>query len=89
MPRRHEDPGVSRLLDGHPAASTAVVFGGRRWTYADLSSATANLALHMTDLAGQRVAFMLPNCPEAILIYLACFRTGALAVPLNTRYAPP
>ena len=40
-------------------------------------------------LPGERVAFMLPNCPEGVLVYLACFRSGAVAVPLNTRYAPP
>lgn len=85
----HNDAGVSRLLDGHPAGSTALVYGGRRLTYAELSASTENLAAQMSELAGERVAFMLPNCPEAVLVYLACFRAGALAVPLNTRYAPP
>ncbi|MCF6523624.1 class I adenylate-forming enzyme family protein [Streptomyces sp. JJ36] len=40
-------------------------------------------------LAGEPVAFMLPNGPEAVCLHLACFRSGAIAAPLDTRYAPP
>jgi long-chain acyl-CoA synthetase len=40
-------------------------------------------------LAGERVALMLPNRPEAVLVYLACFEAGAVATPLNARYAAP
>jgi long-chain acyl-CoA synthetase len=32
---------------------------------------------------------MLPNGPEAVLAYLACFEAGAVATPINSRYAPP
>jgi acyl-CoA synthetase (AMP-forming)/AMP-acid ligase II len=28
----------------------------------------------------------MPNCPELIFSYLACFKLGAIAVPLNHRY---
>jgi len=80
---------LDRLLDPHDGASTALVFEGRSWTYADLAVMTGALAGAMADLAGERVAFMLPNGPEAVVTYLACFRSGAVATPLNTRYAAP
>ena len=80
---------LCRLLDAHDPESTALAYAQRRWTYADLTAATDALAEQMTDLVGQRVAFMLPNSPEAVLTYLACFRSGAVAAPLNMRYAAP
>src|SRR5207237_3585048 len=35
---------------------------------------------------GDRVAFLLPNCLEIVLCYYACFKIGAIAVPLNIRF---
>lgn len=35
---------------------------------------------------GERVAWLLPNCLEAVLTTLACYQIGAVAVPLNYRY---
>jgi acyl-CoA synthetase (AMP-forming)/AMP-acid ligase II len=32
------------------------------------------------------VALWLPNCPEALVAYLACFRAGLIAVALDFRY---
>jgi long-chain acyl-CoA synthetase len=80
---------LCRLLDAHAPESTALVFAERRWTYAELTAATDALAGQMADLVGERVAFMLPNTSEAVLTYLACFRSGAVAAPLNMRYAAP
>ena len=37
---------------------------------------------------GDRVAFLLPNCLEAIVCYLACFRMKFVAVPLDYQYHP-
>lgn len=36
--------------------------------------------------ANDRVAWLLPNCFEAVVTTLACYQIGALAVPLNYRY---
>lgn len=80
---------LDRLLAPHDPASTALVFAGRTWTYADLGAMSGALAGAMADLTGERVAFMLPNGPEAVATYLACFRTGAVATPLNMRFAAP
>jgi long-chain acyl-CoA synthetase len=69
----------------------ALVFSGRSWTYRELAAAADALAAHMAGagLLGRRVAMMLPNGPDAVLTYLACFASGAVAAPLNYRYAPP
>jgi len=77
------------VLGPHDAASTALVFDGRSWTYAELAAMSGALAGAMADLSGERVAFMLPNGPEAVVTYLACFGSGAVATPLNMRYASP
>ncbi|TNJ66039.1 acyl--CoA ligase [Paenibacillus hemerocallicola] len=37
---------------------------------------------------GERVAILLGNCMEYALVFFACSRIGAIAVPLNTRLAP-
>jgi len=37
---------------------------------------------------GDRVAVLLPNCPEYFEIYFACARAGVIAVPLNYRLTP-
>ncbi|MBJ8348308.1 class I adenylate-forming enzyme family protein [Antrihabitans sp. YC2-6] len=70
---------------------TALRFGDRSWSYAELVAAADRLARVMTaaGLRGERVALALPNCSELVLCYLACFASGAVATPFNTRYAPP
>src|SRR5689334_5751890 len=72
---------------GHDRA--ALWFGERRWTYAELDDAVLALAAGLAAEGvrpGDRVALFLPNCPELLLSYLACFRLGAVSVPLNYRY---
>lgn len=69
---------------------TALVHGDRSYGYAELARHTGALAAAMRrdGLTENRVAFLLPNTPETVLTYLACFAVGAMAVPLNYRYAP-
>jgi long-chain acyl-CoA synthetase len=68
-----------------------LVHAGRTWSYIDLATSAGALASAMVAdrLTGERVALMLPNGPEAVLAYLACFEAGAVATPFNSRYAPP
>lgn len=86
---------LSRLITPHAAGQagsrTALSYGSERWSYAALSAGADALAFAMTaaGLAGKRVALMLPNRPETVLAYLACFTAGAICAPLNSRYAPP
>jgi long-chain acyl-CoA synthetase len=81
-----------RLSDlARPGDAVALVHDGRRTTYRELHDDVAALAAAMrTDgLAGEPVALLLPNGPELVTAYLACFASGAIAAPLNRRYAPP
>lgn len=70
----------------------AVRFGGRALTHGELESKASRLAggLLAAGIApGDRVALFMPNCPELVIAYLACFAAGVIAVPLNTRYRAP
>lgn len=62
---------------------------GRRLTYGDLDAETgriANLLAARGVRPGERVAVQVDKSPEALLLYLACLRTGAVYLPLNTAY---
>lgn len=70
----------------------ALHFDARDWAYAELDAITDALAaaLHARGVRrGDRIAFLLPNGPELVFVYLACFRIGAVAVPLNVRLTGP
>jgi long-chain acyl-CoA synthetase len=70
----------------------AVVGDGRRLTYRELARLAANAAGHLARRGiapGDRVALLLGNGPEFLIFLLACFRLGAIAVPLGTRQREP
>ncbi|MCR5164872.1 MAG: acyl--CoA ligase, partial [Thermoguttaceae bacterium] len=48
----------------------------------------ANLLLSRGVKKGDKIAILLMNCLEWLPIYFGILRTGALAVPMNFRYAP-
>lgn len=67
----------------------AVRFGGQALTHGELESKASRLAGGLLEAGiapGDRVALFMPNCPELVIAYLACFAAGVIAVPLNTRY---
>src|SRR4051794_17667276 len=67
---------------------TAVISGDDRWSYAELDAITDRIAARLIAIGvrpGDRVALHFPNCVELVQSYYACFRIGAVAVPLNTR----
>lgn len=62
---------------------------GRRYSYTDALTQSAQLAGALTELGvkqGDRVAVQVDKSPEAILLYLACLRIGSVYLPLNTGY---
>jgi malonyl-CoA/methylmalonyl-CoA synthetase len=62
---------------------------GSTWTYAHLDRRSAELAggLVRAGVApGDRVVVQVPKSPDAVALYLACLRRGAVFVPLNTAY---
>ncbi|MFO1417971.1 MAG: AMP-binding protein [Methylotetracoccus sp.] len=70
-------------------SAIALIDRDRRWTYAELDELTDRIAaawLGANIRVGDRVALFMPNCAELAFGYLACFKAGAIAVPLNPRY---
>ena len=69
----------------------ALAFFGRTLTYGVLADQTARVAQAFRNLGvapGERVAFLLPNCPQLVVAYHAALRLGAVAVPLNPLLSP-
>jgi malonyl-CoA/methylmalonyl-CoA synthetase len=62
---------------------------GRTITYGalfDLSGRYANALRACGVVFGDRVALQVEKSPEAIIVYLACLRLGAIFLPLNMAY---
>ncbi|WP_264210752.1 malonate--CoA ligase [Leisingera thetidis] len=58
-------------------------------TYAEAHDLVLRFATALEELgvrSGDRVAVQVDKSPEAVLLYLACLRTGSLFLPLNTAY---
>jgi long-chain acyl-CoA synthetase len=67
----------------------ALAFFGRRLTYADLLAEVERFSAVLAGLGvrkGDRVGFLLPNCPEYVIAFYACQRLGAIAVGNNPLY---
>jgi long-chain acyl-CoA synthetase len=83
---------LDSLLDDASAKfpkNVALIFEGKRFSYVELCSLTRRLATGLVEggvRPGDRVAFLLPNCLQIVLCYYACFKIGAIAVPLNIRF---
>lgn len=72
-----------------PEASFIETAPGQRWTYGDMLALSARFAGALTKLGvkpGDRVAVQVEKSPEALMLYLACVRAGAVYLPLNTAY---
>lgn len=71
------------------AAKTALIWGDRSWTYAELNSEVNRLANGLSGLGmvkGDRVAVLGRNCAEYVVIYFALAKLGAIMVPINFWY---
>lgn len=63
--------------------------GGEPVTYADLGAVTARYAHALAASGvgpGDRIAVQVEKSPEAVFLYLASLRAGAVYLPLNTAY---
>jgi long-chain acyl-CoA synthetase len=68
---------------------TAMLFKGTRISYADLerlSNAFATALVAQGVQKGERVALILPNCPQAIISQIGAWKAGAIVAPLNALY---
>lgn len=66
-----------------------LLFDNRSLSYADFQREvhrTANAFLHLGVQRGEKIALLLPNCPEFLIIVFAAAEIGALFVPVNTAF---
>ena len=79
-------PNIFReTVSNHPN-ETALVFYDKKITYQELSDLSSRFAFFLRDRnikPGDRVAFLLPNCPQLVAGYLGALRAGCIAVSLN------
>ena len=64
---------------------------GREWTYSEFDrivNRTANLLLSHGIAKGDVVSLLMPNSPEYVAAYFACWKIGATAGPVNSLLKP-
>ncbi|HVF04411.1 MAG TPA: long-chain fatty acid--CoA ligase [Frankiaceae bacterium] len=83
---------LTRLLDDSAASfptTTALAFLGTRITYRELKDHVDRFATALANLGvkkGDRVAIVLPNCPQNVIAFFAALRLGAIVVQHNPLY---
>ena len=78
-----------RIGLGAAPDDTALVSIARSLTWRELEDESAALAgayLGLGLRAGDRIASLMPNRVDLVVHYLACFKAGLVATPLNYRY---
>jgi long-chain acyl-CoA synthetase len=76
---------TARQRPNHPA----LLFKGARLSYTTLeqqSDAFAAALANMGVREGDRVALLMPNCPQAVITQLGVWKAGAIAAPINPLY---
>jgi long-chain acyl-CoA synthetase len=66
-----------------------LIFHNRKFTFKEFDEITDRIATSLLKAGvklGDRIALFLKNCPELVFCYYACFKIGAIAVPINYRY---
>jgi cyclohexanecarboxylate-CoA ligase len=82
---------LDHLLTGRHPRSTVLVDGRFRFRGGALDEwvGEAAGALRAAGVrAGTAVAWQLPNCADAVVLFRACWRVGAIAVPVHHRFSP-
>src|SRR5205085_1121756 len=82
-------PPLDTVLSPRPVAPVRLVDGSVRLTGPDVETMVAGLAGGLRARGVRRadvVAWQLPNWHEAVLLYRACWRLGAVAAPLHSAF---
>jgi long-chain acyl-CoA synthetase len=82
---------VDELIAGARArpAHPAILFKGRAMSYAELDRLSDAFAAALASLGvqrGDRVALLLPNCPQFLIAEFGAWKAGAIVAPLNPIY---
>jgi acyl-CoA synthetase (AMP-forming)/AMP-acid ligase II len=68
---------------------TLLIFYGRRFSYAEVDQLSDRFAAFLLDqgiVPGDRVAVMLPNCPQFMIAFYGILKAGAVHVPVNPMF---
>ncbi|MHB1167135.1 MAG: long-chain-fatty-acid--CoA ligase [Carboxydocellales bacterium] len=69
--------------------NTAIIFADQQINYRTLAgmvSALANALQNQGIQKGDRIALMMPNCPQFVIAYFAIFQVGGIVVQTNPMY---
>jgi long-chain acyl-CoA synthetase len=69
--------------------NVATIFFGKRLTYAQLDEQANRFAAGLQSIGvepGERVAIILPNCPQFLIALYGVLKAGAIALPTNPLY---
>lgn len=75
----------ARRYPGQPA----LIFYGKRMSYRDLDDLSNRFANALKEFGiqkGDRVAIMLPNCPQGVIGFYGALKAGAIVVQINPLY---
>jgi len=75
----------------HYSHKTAIISSGTRYTFSELKQNGTRLANSLLTLGlkkGDRLAQLMPNCPEVLFTDYACSKTGLVRIPLATYLKP-
>lgn len=79
-------PAILRLPSERWPDKVATIYEGSAVTYGEYEDASNRLATALADMGvrkGDRVALMLPNCPQFIITYFSILKAGAVYLPIS------
>ena len=79
---------VAEVARTHPS-DPAIFFKGATLTYKELDHLSDRFASALVGLGvtrGERIALLLPNCPQFLIAELGAWKVGAIVAPLNPLY---
>ena len=79
---------TARLRPQH----TALIFKGNKVSYSELESRSNAFAAALIGLGvkkGDRVAIIMPNCPQYVIAELGIWKAGGIVASINPLYTEP
>ena len=79
---------LAALAREHPSRP-ALLFKGSHLSYAELNRESDAFAVALASLGvghGERVALILPNCPQFLIAEIGAWKAGAVVCPINPTY---
>ena len=80
---------LDQLAAEHPS-NAALLFKGATMTYGSLDALSSAFAAALVGVGvrrGDRVALLLPNCPQFLIAEFGIWKAGAVVVALNPTYS--